>query len=56
VRVRDFENLKGLACDCNEQVRRHFDDVLRGVYPTPEESAAQKEDASDGRPGSRMPA
>jgi len=54
VRVRDLEELTGLACDCNEQVRRHFDDVLRGVYPTPEESAAQKEEASDDRPGSRM--
>lgn len=27
------EALSGLACDCQEAVRRHFDEVLRGVYP-----------------------
>lgn len=54
VRVGDLDDLKALACDCNEQVRRHFDDVLRGVYPTPEESSAQKDEARDDRPGSRM--
>lgn len=25
--------LERLSCDCNLLVRRHFDDVLRGVYP-----------------------
>jgi DNA-binding FadR family transcriptional regulator len=32
--VNDLQQLKSLACVCNECVRRHFDDVLRGVYPT----------------------
>lgn len=36
--VRDLVALEGLACGCNFAVRRHFDDVLRGVYPTEEES------------------
>lgn len=25
--------LRAVACDCNELVRAHFDEVLRGVYP-----------------------
>jgi CRP-like cAMP-binding protein len=54
VRVRDLEDLTALACDCNEQVRRHFDDVLRGVYPTAEESTAQKHEAGETRPRARM--
>jgi CRP-like cAMP-binding protein len=32
--VNDLQQLKSIACVCNECVRRHFDDVLRGVYPT----------------------
>jgi CRP-like cAMP-binding protein len=39
--VRDLVALEGLACGCNYAVRRHFDDVLRGVYPTEEESTEQ---------------
>jgi CRP-like cAMP-binding protein len=35
IRVRDAEVLKGLACGCNDEVRRHFDDVLAGIYPRP---------------------
>ena len=31
--VDDFDALGRLACSCNESVRRHFDDVLGGVYP-----------------------
>lgn len=31
--VRDTEKLRTLACECNSAVSRHFDDVLRGVYP-----------------------
>jgi hypothetical protein len=31
--VRDLVNLKALACECNELVKKHFDEVLRGVYP-----------------------
>ncbi len=39
--VRDLDRLNGLACGCNGSVRRHFDDVLRGVYPVEEEGTAQ---------------
>lgn len=38
--VADLEQLKRLACGCNDCVRRHFDDVLRGVYPAETEQAA----------------
>ena len=31
--VRDMEKLLSLSCDCPEAVRRHFDEVLAGVYP-----------------------
>lgn len=41
--VTDLTALEGLACGCNYAVRRHFDDVLRGVYPTEEESTAGRD-------------
>ena len=41
--VTDTVALEGLACGCNFAVRRHFEDVLRGVYPTEEESTASRE-------------
>jgi len=31
--VADIDQLRGIACGCNDAVRRHFDDVLKGVYP-----------------------
>jgi hypothetical protein len=31
--VRDREALRGRACLCNESVKNHFEEVLRGVYP-----------------------
>jgi DNA-binding MarR family transcriptional regulator len=31
--VKDTEGLRARACACNEQVRAHFDQVLKGVYP-----------------------
>jgi len=34
--VRDRDALKMRACLCNESVKNHFEDVLRGVYPTEE--------------------
>lgn len=34
--VADLDRLKAIACRCNDCVRRHFDDVLRGVYPSEE--------------------
>lgn len=51
VRVRDLDRLKALACDCNELVKQHFDEVLSGVYPTDDECAAQP--GAQGDDGSR---
>jgi hypothetical protein len=31
--VRDQTGLKSAACQCNELVKMHFEEVLRGVYP-----------------------
>lgn len=36
--VRDRDRLKQRACLCNDAVKAHFEDVLRGVYPTEEAS------------------
>ena len=33
VRIREHQRLRRLACPCNDLVRSHFDEVLRGVYP-----------------------
>jgi CRP-like cAMP-binding protein len=54
VRVRRLDDLEKLACGCNDAVRRHFDDVLKGVYPSDGESTALKVRAGDTQPGSRM--
>ena len=40
--VRDEAALSALACHCNESVRRHFEDVLSGVYPVEDESTGQR--------------
>ena len=40
--VRNLAALKARACLCNEQVKFHFDEVLRGVYPTQEPNAPAK--------------
>ena len=31
---RNREALQKRACLCNENVKNHFEEVLRGVYPT----------------------
>ncbi len=36
IMVRNPEALRRRACLCNEAVKNHFEEVLRGVYPTPE--------------------
>jgi hypothetical protein len=36
VLVRDRAALQARACLCNESVKSHFEEVLRGVYPTEE--------------------
>jgi len=38
--VRDVEGLRLLACECNDTIYRHFDDVLQGVYPAEENGMA----------------
>jgi DNA-binding transcriptional regulator YhcF (GntR family) len=36
IQVKNREALQARACLCNEQVKTHFEEVLRGVYPTEE--------------------
>jgi DNA-binding transcriptional regulator YhcF (GntR family) len=38
--VRNREALRKRACHCNEAVKNHFEEVLRGVYPTEEARSA----------------
>jgi hypothetical protein len=38
--IRDFDSLRAMACECNESVRAHFDEVLSGVYPAEDELIA----------------
>lgn len=38
--IRDLDALRAIACECNESVRDHFDEVLAGVYPTEDELIA----------------
>src|SRR5712692_10674996 len=40
--VRDREALRVRACLCNESVKSHFEEVLRGVYPSDEARGASK--------------
>ncbi|SDO27539.1 cAMP-binding domain of CRP or a regulatory subunit of cAMP-dependent protein kinases [Filomicrobium insigne] len=40
--IRDAERLASLSCGCNDALKRHFDLVLAGVYPTCIESTAQR--------------
>jgi hypothetical protein len=54
VRVRNLEEFASLSCGCNDSLRRHFDQVLAGVYPSADESSRQKLEADGHRPGSRM--
>ena len=34
--VRNPEAMRNRSCLCNEAVKAHFEEVLRGVYPDPE--------------------
>jgi len=38
--VKNRDALQARACLCNEQVKTHFEEVLRGVYPTEEPGRA----------------
>jgi CRP-like cAMP-binding protein len=40
--VRDEAALSALSCHCNESVKKHFDEVLSGVYPVEDESTGQR--------------
>ncbi|MDO9060617.1 MAG: Crp/Fnr family transcriptional regulator [Bradyrhizobium sp.] len=48
IMVRNRDALRIRACLCNEAVKNHFDEVLRGVYPT-----AEKAFEAAGRPKMR---
>lgn len=37
--VRNHDGLRLRACLCNEAVKMHFEEVLRGVYPTTDQQA-----------------
>jgi len=37
--VRNPDALRLRACLCNESVKSHFEDVLRGVYPSEDNPA-----------------
>lgn len=37
--VDDADKLRQRACRCNEAIKDHFDIVLRGVYPEPDDAA-----------------
>jgi len=39
--VRDVNGLALRACQCNESVKNHFEEVLRGVYPTEAAASGQ---------------
>ena len=43
IAVASIEGLRALACECNACVSRHFDDVLKGVYPAEENGLAVRE-------------
>jgi hypothetical protein len=34
--VRDPDALRNRSCPCNEAVKAHFEEVLRGIYPDPD--------------------
>ncbi|HYZ23486.1 MAG TPA: hypothetical protein VE690_15155, partial [Rhodopila sp.] len=40
IAVHDAVALRVRACECNSVVRRHFDELLEGVYPAAENRLA----------------
>lgn len=42
ISVKKVDGLRGLVCGCNTCVSRHFDEVLKGVYPAGENGVAPK--------------
>ena len=43
--VADVDGLRALACECNSATSRHFEEVLKGVYPAEENGLAEKPDS-----------
>ena len=43
IKIHDLGQLAKLSCACHDTLRRHFNAVLEGVYPTLDESTAQKD-------------
>lgn len=41
--VNDRPQLESFSCECSGQVARHFETVLRGVYPSPEDANCNPE-------------
>jgi CRP-like cAMP-binding protein len=39
--LNDLEQMRSLSCGCHGAVRRHFEEVLQGVYPVEDEETAQ---------------
>jgi hypothetical protein len=48
IRVRDLKRLRKLSCGCNIMLRRHFDQMLAGVYPGDDASLVQATTKSRG--------
>lgn len=40
IRILDLDRLRATACDCNDRISDHFDQVLAGVYPHQSDLAA----------------
>jgi CRP-like cAMP-binding protein len=38
--IRSLDSLRAMACECNDRVRDHFEEVLSGVYPAEDELIA----------------
>lgn len=41
ITICNVDRLRGLACGCNRSVCRHFEEVLKGVYPTGKSEVAK---------------
>ena len=38
--IRNLDALRAMACECNDCIRAHFEEVLSGVYPVEDELIA----------------
>lgn len=44
--VLNEDGLASASCNCNVLVRQHFDEVLKGVYPSSDDSSTEKTDSN----------